>query len=1729
MENFGRVQGINNELMEAGGTLNESYAIYLDSVEASANRAQASFEAMWIDAINSDAIKFYYDAITAINQFLTRVGVLNVAIVGLSSMIMLGTQKFRAWSNAIAIDALQAIFGLRAGLKRLKADFLTLIFNKNLASASTNKYSKSLRSLNIANIKKQLTALTAGFKSHSKALILNGKVTEALSASTKGYTAAAIGAKLAVVAFKLKVIALQVAITLGLSLAITALVTVITKWIGRSERARQEQEQLIESTRRAVEAHRSNIRTLSDLSDEYDKLTRKMGENRDETKLSAEELNRYHEIADRIKEIAPEMIQGYDEQGKAILRHGVKIDDLIEKEKELLEIQRERLRISGKEIYEEERKEIKKIRKEMEARKHNIETLAQWEADGRPSQEVTLKNEEGKTIGLRLHEDFDTRGTIRDAKSRYRVLNAELAKHQNKQREVLHAYTSSIYDIEDISNEFKDRSLDPIFATFFGDADTEGDYDKAIEQVYALENALNRTKDVYDQFGSRDNIPDGALAELISMFREAGMTAREATHYIFDFGMSFQFDDATIGTIDFNKSDFDDLISSIKQVDSAYNSLNAGDRLDTDQMVELIALYDELAEYVVETGDLTLNQGEQLLNLRERELDTLREDLRVRQQQLQTTMNNARQTLANEEQKLKAIQEYYGVESEQAKQQEENIKTYRIEVQGLERDLSNATNQLKAFEMIQHDAFNVKQIEDWKNAFSDASGNVDSYEAIIEEIKEYGMISGKTKRDIVMNHPELIHLLGQEGDMRVYLNELIHKQAEIQQESYRNMMMSSETYSKNLYNTNKDLFDHIFDLYDLDLENFRTVQQLKNEMARQSARVISQAMQQMISAGASGGTGIEALKEEVRLIEGFLSGDAQVRRAYRGLLDTTDEEVLRQRLKQLKAEIALMKATNVEFPDIDFNIKLPDLNTGGMKDSFSDLDEIEVAIDRYLKFTKALEENQIAIDRNSQVLENATGADRINLLSKEIGLLSQRKDLMRLNIREHERERNELRKSVRRHVNLNDGAMGIDSFNKELKSRENAINNLIRKINASSSQSARDAMTDQKDAMEKALNEFKEDFERYIELEMTIIPNLQTDRWQLELDKFNLTLEAINANMDKYSKKIDHINDKISVMAYSREQNLDLLAKEYDYLGDISVLYQDSLLDIERQMEENQKNIGRYERHLKRLGDTRNEEYQRVSRGLSLARAEQDELYEAQRQAVVALSQAQQSIIENYMSQLELAKQKTIEALEDMRKEADRFDLHGMQHSMEEIAYELDRIDKMFMEGAEFNLSTTESRKGLRGLRNDLSDMLGRTDRMQSKMSDILNREVKTEEQRNKQREDLVNLIEEQIGYEEELLDLQKAITEEIAETELEHKKIEDALQNQIDLKEEELRQLEEQFKKEDDIRSSLQKQLELMRAMDDRRHSYITGMGEEVFTYDRAQVQGLEREIADLKRQEEREEMLNALRDEIEQMREDLATTQEIHRQQIAILQANLGFLNDILGVLRNDIAKGLGEEGLGAVYESMGDAFVEKVNEAMKPFVENFENIWEAIMSRFPMEGVGENTNLPLGTSPNVPDLGSQTKDPKTWKEYVVKQGNTLSQIAKKFNTTVDQLLKANPQITDPNLIQKGMPIQVPASFDTGGYTGDFKGGRQAILHEKELVLNKKDTENMLETVNITREIVSKINAIKSNPATENIDNSRKTDVHIAKVELPNVTDGKSFVNEMYDLFRDGMPSLG
>ena len=108
------------------------------------------------------------------------------------------------------------------------------------------------------------------------------------------------------------------------------------------------------------------------------------------------------------------------------------------------------------------------------------------------------------------------------------------------------------------------------------------------------------------------------------------------------------------------------------------------------------------------------------------------------------------------------------------------------------------------------------------------------------------------------------------------------------------------------------------------------------------------------------------------------------------------------------------------------------------------------------------------------------------------------------------------------------------------------------------------------------------------------------------------------------------------------------------------------------------------------------------------------------------------------------------------------------------------------------------------------------------------------------------------------------------------------------------------------------------------------------------------------------------------------------------------------------------------------------------------------------------------------------------------------------------INKVAEGNSKFTDKTVSAIG--------FKTGGYTGTWgPEGKLAILHEKELILNQDDTQNILSTVSLIRELVNMIDAqaasaslfnLISTPSPNSSANTLEQKVEIT-AEFPNVND--------------------
>ena len=100
----------------------------------------------------------------------------------------------------------------------------------------------------------------------------------------------------------------------------------------------------------------------------------------------------------------------------------------------------------------------------------------------------------------------------------------------------------------------------------------------------------------------------------------------------------------------------------------------------------------------------------------------------------------------------------------------------------------------------------------------------------------------------------------------------------------------------------------------------------------------------------------------------------------------------------------------------------------------------------------------------------------------------------------------------------------------------------------------------------------------------------------------------------------------------------------------------------------------------------------------------------------------------------------------------------------------------------------------------------------------------------------------------------------------------------------------------------------------------------------------------------------------------------------------------------------------------------------------------------------------------------------------------------------------------------------------FDTGGYTGNWNGpdGKFALLHQKELVLNKEDTGNFLASMEVLDNILKVIDIQSANqlmerglfsPSLGNLNSDILEQNVKIEANFPNATDK----NEIEEAFKD------
>lgn len=296
MENFQEAIDAVDGMQAAGGTMSNAYGTYIDSITGHIENLKTTFAEFSQDVLDSDVVKFFIDLATTVVKVvdaLTKAKALVPTLMafGLSKMYK-GQGTFLNWNAGVQQTFKDS--GFTSGMKSMfDASTLGNIvnifkgYNQQVAQAGeiTDDFTTGLRGM---------AGYSSSVESYITSLGKSGK------ASMGGYVKSLLKAKVGTIALQAATLALNAAITMGLSFAISKLAEVVVNFVNHQRDA-------IKAGAEAAEEFQREKESLAGLVEQYQKLYEENGGT-----WNADTLKSVKDIQEQITTSVGHQVEGLD-------------------------------------------------------------------------------------------------------------------------------------------------------------------------------------------------------------------------------------------------------------------------------------------------------------------------------------------------------------------------------------------------------------------------------------------------------------------------------------------------------------------------------------------------------------------------------------------------------------------------------------------------------------------------------------------------------------------------------------------------------------------------------------------------------------------------------------------------------------------------------------------------------------------------------------------------------------------------------------------------------------------------------------------------------------------------------------------------------------------------------------------------------------------------------------------------------------------------------------------------------------------------------------------------------------------------------------------------------------------------------------------------------------------------------------------------------------------------
>lgn len=442
---------------------------------------------------------------------------------------------------------------------------------------------------------------------------------------------------------------------------------------------------------------------------------------------------------------------------------------------------------------------------------------------------------------------------------------------------------------------------------------------------------------------------------------------------------------------------------------------------------------------------------------------------------------------------------------------------------------------------------------------------------------------------------------------------------------------------------------------------------------------------------------------------------------------------------------------------------------------------------------------------------------------------------------------------------------------------------------------------------------------------------------------------------------------------------------------------------------------------------------------------------------------------------------------------------------------QIDVLEKLLETGKLFPPQEEEVRQELNSTRLEYEKL---NDTMRKQYDDL-------KRQREKIADDIIALYKNMYQKQKDLA--LKAIDEELKALEKAHREKMDILDKELkkyeDVINAKLRSLEDEAN-EDDYNKQLTKEQEKLQELEDR----IAILALDNSIEAAARRAELEKQLAEQKETIEsmqlnrsRELQKRHLQEQMDNYRKDVESKKTAEQQKYDQEKERLEQVRKETEYHYNELINN--EREFARIREEIMAGNIENLQGQLDGFLNYFTNInkdaareigqsYEELLNIIDRVNHASGQLDGIATSPIQNVSGNKES---AWNTYL----NNKKKAEDEFKRTGkwnEALRQQNDQLRNQYGFSDGSYDQLKnkSSFDTGGYTGNFKGGKLAFLHEKEIVLDKHDTYNFLKAINLTRSIFSNFRPPVIEPSWK-ANSTDGTVIQRIEINIKEVTGGK------------------